>query len=115
MVHAKARQRFTQALNECFRVVDVSVGPAGVRRRYGFDFVQLKLACDVFDDSGLNRALLFDIRVDQRMFAKQINHAWNAHGEEVDRVDSGFCKERMWVCSASDAKALDDILADFLS
>src|SRR6266852_9308306 len=33
----------------------------------------------------------------------------------MHRVDSGFCKEGLWVRCASDTKALHDIPADFLS
>jgi 3,4-dihydroxy 2-butanone 4-phosphate synthase/GTP cyclohydrolase II len=37
------------------------------------------LTGDVFDDSWLDGALLIDIGVDQRMLAKQIDHARDAH------------------------------------
>src|SRR5579859_6614853 len=80
LAYTKTRQRFAQALNEPFGVVDISIWPAGgVCRRHRFDFVQLKLTRDIFNNSWLDGALLVDKGVDQRMLAKQIDHARDAH------------------------------------
>src|SRR6516165_2866559 len=75
---AEFRQRFPKVLDEGFRIVDVGARSDPSRRRYGLDFVELKLAGYIFDDFGADGALLLDKPVDERMLAEEIHHARHA-------------------------------------
>jgi hypothetical protein len=77
-METEAGECFAQILDEGFRVINVGIDPGAANRSDGFDFVKLEFAGDLFDNLELDRALLFDKPVYERMFAKQIDYAWNS-------------------------------------
>ena len=69
-VKTEAREGLTQILNEGFRIINVGIDSGATSWSDGFDFVKLEFARDLFDDLGLNRALLFDKPIYESVLTK---------------------------------------------
>src|SRR5260370_7204995 len=76
--HPESRKRFSETLNEHFRTINLRVDAHASRRCSWFDLVELKLMSDVVDYFRRDRSLLFDVRINEGMFAKQVTHTRNS-------------------------------------